>query len=109
MKGERVCERLPSKLTLFPSFSSSQSRTRRSDSGSMRVATSPSMLQQRITEIDQQREELKIEVRNQSVIKVSLMCYLLIRPHGENLMFSLRPWLRESLGPECLKQGARDC
>lgn len=30
--------------------------------GSLRVLPSPSMLQQRITEIDQQKEELKIEV-----------------------------------------------
>lgn len=71
MNGKRVCERLPSELTLFLSLSS-QSRTKRSDSGSMKVTTSPSMLQQRITEIDQQREELKIEVRNQSLINVFL-------------------------------------
>ncbi|XP_063055331.1 pleckstrin homology-like domain family B member 3 isoform X2 [Engraulis encrasicolus] len=45
------------------STESERSRSRRSDSGSMRVATSPSMLQQRITEIDQQREELKIELQ----------------------------------------------
>ncbi|XP_031432350.1 pleckstrin homology-like domain family B member 3 isoform X2 [Clupea harengus] len=45
------------------STESEKSRSRHSDSGSMKVATSPSMLQQRITEIDQQREELKIELQ----------------------------------------------
>ncbi|XP_062394559.1 pleckstrin homology-like domain family B member 3 isoform X2 [Sardina pilchardus] len=45
------------------STESERSRTRRSDSGSMKVVTSPSMLQQRIREIDQQREELKIELQ----------------------------------------------
>ncbi|KAL2084082.1 hypothetical protein ACEWY4_019600 [Coilia grayii] len=45
------------------STESERSRTRRSDSGSMKLATSPSVLQQRITEIDQQREELKIELQ----------------------------------------------
>ncbi|XP_076135806.1 uncharacterized protein phldb3 isoform X2 [Alosa pseudoharengus] len=45
------------------STESERSRTRRSASGSMKVVTSPSMLQQQITEIDQQREELKIELQ----------------------------------------------
>lgn len=78
MEREGLCERLLLKLIHSLSLSSFQSHTRRSDSGSMKLATSPSVLQQRITEIDQQREEFKIEVRSQSLIQVSLMFYQLI-------------------------------
>uniref|UniRef100_A0AAY5K7P1 Uncharacterized protein n=1 Tax=Esox lucius TaxID=8010 RepID=A0AAY5K7P1_ESOLU len=45
------------------STESERSHTRRSEGGSGRIPHSTSSLQQRITEIDQQREELKIEVQ----------------------------------------------
>ncbi|KAL0984791.1 hypothetical protein UPYG_G00146950 [Umbra pygmaea] len=45
------------------STESERSHTKRSETGSARSPQSPSMLQQRITEIDQQREELRIELQ----------------------------------------------
>ncbi|XP_036394840.1 pleckstrin homology-like domain family B member 3 isoform X2 [Megalops cyprinoides] len=45
------------------STESEKSHARRLETGSQRVLMSPSMLQQRITELDQQREELKIELQ----------------------------------------------
>lgn len=47
----------------FAYFFSSQPCNKKLDVGSLRILQSPSMLQQRITEIDQLKEELKIEVR----------------------------------------------
>ncbi|KAJ7985353.1 hypothetical protein DPEC_G00351180 [Dallia pectoralis] len=45
------------------STESDRSRTKRSEGGSGRIPRSPCLLRQRITEIDQQREELNIEVQ----------------------------------------------
>ncbi|XP_045902110.1 pleckstrin homology-like domain family B member 3 isoform X1 [Micropterus dolomieu] len=45
------------------STESEKSCIRKLEAGSMRILSSPSMLQQRITEIDQQKEELKIELQ----------------------------------------------
>ncbi|XP_061097894.1 pleckstrin homology-like domain family B member 3 [Conger conger] len=45
------------------STESERSHSRRSEAGSARLLASPPLLQQRITELDQQREELKIELQ----------------------------------------------
>lgn len=57
-----MCKSLPLSLSV------SQSRIREPKREPAKFLTSPSVVQQRITELDQQREELKIEVSESEVI-----------------------------------------
>lgn len=58
-----VCKACMWSLLLpYPLFSLCQSFIKKLETGSLRVLPSPSLLQKRIAEIDQHKEELKIEV-----------------------------------------------